>query len=333
MRSFRFILFLIFLSVLFNLRSYAFHTEWESPTLDSAADDPWKHRLSKELPESVLDQLYETNKASFVSKEDFLSAIQMTDSQQQVRMGDFAYDNRLLIGMGEEGRVCLARHLPTGYYTALKTPVRTSEYKAFRNLGRCYACFVKDSQYYIYTPFIMGTPLSEYYLDEERLGVTIDNQNNVEYKKWPHNLRLLDAFLVELERCVKYEGNPREFDFKSIFIIDDSPEEPKVIFVDLETGDYTPKGKDYIPDEFCLAMFRLLGSQGSSGMERLVFPKPIQDFFERASKGDGFHIRLTELKEARNQLMTGMQQLGYPGLNGQASCSSHECSGVILQPC
>lgn len=324
----RFFLVLIFFSVLFNLSSYAcdvesddFYTKY--PTLKPAADDPWQNRLLSKLPNAVLDQLYERNKKNFTSQEDFLSAIQMTDAQQLVKMGDFAYDERLLIGMGEEGRVHLARHIPSGSYMAVKTPVRKSEYEAFKNLGRCYACFEIDSQYYLYTPFIMGSPLPGYSLDEERLGVTVD-QNNVTYRKWPHNLKLLDAFLAELERCVKYKGIPRELDYKSMFIIDDSPE-PKVVFVDLETGEYTQKGQDYIPDEFCPAMFLLLGSQNSARMRELVFPKPIRNFFERASNGDGFHVRLTEIKEARNQLMEEMQQLGYPGnsvSSGQASSSS-----------
>lgn len=325
----RFVIVLIFLNIFWGLSSHAFHTEWESPTLDPAADDPWKNRLVTKLPKAVLDQLYEKNKVRFDSQEDFLFAIQMTGAQQQLkRIGDFAYDDRILIGMGEEGRVYLAQHTPTGFYMAVKTPVRKTECEAFKNLGRCYACFKINSQYYLYTPFIMGTPLSEYSLDEERLGVTVD-QNNVTYRKWPHNLKLLDAFLAELERCVKYKGIPRELDYKSIFVIDDSPES-KVVFVDLETGEYIQKGQDYIPDEFYPPMFLLLGSQGSSRMWELGFPEPIQRFFEKANEAEGGFFRLTKLKEARNQLMEEMQQLGYPGLtrdestisSGHASSSS-----------
>ena len=263
----RFVLALIFLSILFNLSSYAFDNENADfytlyPTLKPAEDDPWKHRLFTKLPDAVLDQLFERSKKNFVSQEDFLSAVQMTDSQQLIQMGDFIYDNPILIGRGEEGRVHLARHIPSGSYMAVKTPVRKDEYEAFKNLGRCYACFEIDSQYYLYTPFIMGTPLSEYYLDQERLGVTVDDQKKVSYTKWPHNLRLLDAFLAELKRCVKCQGIPQELDPKSMFVVDDSPEEPKVVFVDLETGIYHRNAQeydpDYIPDEFCPTMFRLL---------------------------------------------------------------------------
>ncbi|MBY0273528.1 MAG: hypothetical protein K2X02_09040 [Alphaproteobacteria bacterium] len=334
----RFVLVLIFLSLLFNLSSYAFDAERDDfyklyPTLKPAKDDPWQDRLFTKLPDAVLDQLHERNKKNFASKKDFLSAVQMTDSQQLIQMGDFIYNKRLLIGEGEEGHVYLARHIPSGCYVAVKTPVRTSEYEAFRNLGRCYAHFTSDSRDYLFTPFIMGTPLSQYYFDEERLYVRVDSHNNkVSYSNWTHNLRLLDAFLAELERGIHYEGTPREFDSKSMFVVDEFSEKPKVVFVDLEEGGYTPKGLDYIPDEFCVSMFLLLGSQGSTRMRELVFPQPIQDFFDKASNGDGFHVRLTEIKKARNQLMEEMQQLGYPGLSldessvasEQAPCSSHE---------
>ena len=330
MRSLRFILFLTFLSVLFNLSSHACDVENDDfykkyPTLKPLADDPWQNRLFTELPKAVLKQLYERSKKKFASKKDFLSAVQMTGSQQQVQVGDFIYDNRILIGEGEEGRVHLARHIPTGCYTAVKTPVRKSECEAFKNLGRCYAHFTSDSRDYLFTPFIMGTPLSQYYFDEKRLGVRVDSQNKVSYSNWPHNLRLLDAFLVELERGIHYEETPRELDSKSMFVIDEFSEEPKVVFVDLEEGGYTPKGLDYIPDEFCVSMFLLLGSQGSTRMRELVFPQPIQDFFDKASNGDGFHVRLTDTKKARNQLMKEMQELGCPGTSvgsGQASSSS-----------
>ncbi|MBL8676470.1 MAG: hypothetical protein JNJ47_03455 [Alphaproteobacteria bacterium] len=62
-------------------------------------------------------------------------------------------------------------------------------------------------------------------------------------------------------------------------------------------------------------------------MRELVFPKPIRNFFKKASKGDGFHVRLTDIKEARNQLMKKMQLLGYPGLSpDESSVSSGQTS-------
>lgn len=407
MRGLRFILFLLFLSVLFNLSAHAFDDENADfyklyPTFKPAADDPWKNRLFTKLPDAVLEQIYERNETNFASKEDFLSAVQMTGSQQQLkRMDDFAYDDRILIGMGEEGRVHLARHIPTGSYMAVKTPVRKSECKAFKNLGRCYACFVEDitptasaqepikpieklnfdeqivqkissentliasstslpattdltpekkenkkiEKYYLYMPFIMGTPISVYRFNQEELDIEVDAQNKVSYNNWPHNLRLLDAFLAELERCIKHKGIPQELDPKSMFVIDEFSEEPKVVFVDLDKGEYKEEAPDYVPDEFCVPMFLLLGSQNSARMRKLVFPEPIQNFFERASKAERGFFRLTKLKEARNQLMIEMQQLGYPGLSpnessvsessvssGQASSSSQLNSSIILQP-
>ncbi|MBX9785727.1 MAG: hypothetical protein K2Y08_00160 [Alphaproteobacteria bacterium] len=330
MKSLRFVLVFIFLNIFSGLSSHAFHTEWESPTLDPAADDPWKHRLFTKLPDAVLDQLHERSKKNFASQEDFLSAIQMTDNQQLIQMGNFAYNERILIGRGEEGHVFLAKYKPKGFYMAVKTPVRQSECEAFKNLGRCYAHFTEGSRDYLYTPFIMGTSLSQYYFGEERLYVRVDPQNKVSYSNWPHNLRLLDAFLAELERCVKHKGIPQELDPRSMFVIDEFSEAPKVVFVDLDKGEYTPKGLDYIPDEFCVPMFLLLGSQGSARMRELVFPQPVRNFFERAEKAEEGFVRLTEIIKARNQLMIEMQELGYPGLSpyksflssGQASCSS-----------
>lgn len=303
----RLIFSLIFLICFSHQSCKAFQEVYKNDTFQPAEDDHWKHRLIKEPSEAFIEGLF--RKSKFKTIEELREAMKMTSSEETLeKMGDFVFDKRIILGAGVEGTVYLAQHIPSRSYAAVKRTRRTSEFEAFKNLGRCYGCFKKDEYNYFYTPLITGTTLHSYSITPEDIGISMD-QGVVKYGNWPHNLKLLDAYLNELQRCLKHEGIPQELDAKSMFVIEEPNSSPQMVFVDLDTG-YYKADKDVVPNDFCTVMLYTLGINMTSIGMGVSFPKPITQFKERIFDKTGY-ISLIRLKQLRDLLVHEMKELGH----------------------
>ncbi|OJX13993.1 MAG: hypothetical protein BGO77_01350 [Caedibacter sp. 37-49] len=298
-----------------------YKVEWESPTLEAADKDPWKHSLLSQLPTDFVTHLKEKNRQYFSSNEEVLASLQMINSQGQVRdelspniIGSFVYNPRLIIGSGEEGTVYIAQHVLTGRYASLKKTSRKGEYEAFKNLERCYACYSEKNNYYsstyhIFRPLVIGLPLITFTYDQEKLGM-IRSYDKIVYKDWKYNISLVDAFLTEFEYNIKHSAGPYEVDSNAMFLIEEPEKKPCIVFVDLNSEQYNKNDNDLVTTQFFYVMLRFLKFEMTA--ETLAYPEPIKQFIKEIFHKDDLFVSFTKVKEARNKLVENMKNLGYP---------------------
>lgn len=317
----RSILILFFFNLIFAQSICAYNEIWKASDLEPSQDDHWRHQPIKRLSDEFLERLLVVNQKQFKTLEEVRAATQMLlpdqgtmEEQGFIKTGDFIFNENLLLGHGVEGRVCLAQHIPTGSFVAMKQTGRKSEFEAFKNLKRCFGCYQEEDRYFIYTPLIIGKPLFDYSVfPKNLLEMEASQTGNVVYKNWLLNLRLIDAYLAEVRRCIRLEGIPQEYNSNSMFVVGETLLNPQVVFVDLESGTYRTQDKDIIPDVFCVGLKYLLGSKIITPVREPVFPKPVAEFFASLDKvSDQNIVRLTKLFELLTILERDMQECGYP---------------------
>lgn len=284
--------------------------------LSPEASDPWKEQLTTCLPEKFCQKLYGENKTNFSNEEEFLCNLKITTHQEDYltkKFGDFIFYSKIKIGRGEEGSIYLARHIPTENYIAVKRmPYRekypTDALTALQSLNRLFGAFTEEisdnpkniyNYLYLFMPLVIGKSMTCFgsMVEEEveaKLGVTVNSNQVITYNNWAQTIRLMQAFMDEIEYCGK--NSTVDIDESTHHWIV-SKDKKYVIFVDLHSSPAsTPVPDEKINTYFKLYQFLVFMALNAYTKldnsyeirEGLVLPDPVASF-------------LNEIKAARKR--------------------------------